>query len=88
VFLIGILAFGIMVGWLAYAIVRWIFHTPDVSWGRTIVVGLAGSFVGGTLLSIIYGEFGLHISGFLGSLFGAIILVLGDQFILPRLRRS
>ena len=83
---IGILAFGIMVGWLAYLVVP---GTEKVSWGRTIVVGLLGSFVGGLIASLIAGDgIALRPSGLIGSLVGAIILVVGDQFLLPRLRRS
>ena len=88
--IIGILCFGVLVGWLAYGIVRLIFDTEKVSWGRTIVVGLLGSFVGGLIGSLIWGD-GIvdwHPSGLIGSIVGAIILVIGDQFILPRLRRS
>jgi len=74
---------------MAYGLVRLLFDTEKVSWGRTIVVGLLGSFVGGLLISLLSGDgISLRISGIIGSLVGAIILVLGDQFILPRLRRS
>ena len=87
--IIGILCFGVLVGWLAYGIVRLIFDTEKVSWGRTIVVGLLGSFVGGLLISLLSGDgLSLRLSGIVGSVVGAIILVIGDQFILPRLRRS
>lgn len=85
--ILGILGFGIIVGWLAYGIVRLIFKTDKVSWGRMIVVGLLGSIVGGLIGSIIWGD-GIvdwHPSGLIGSLIGAIILVIGDQFIVQRL---
>jgi uncharacterized membrane protein YeaQ/YmgE (transglycosylase-associated protein family) len=87
VLIIGILCFGVLVGWLAYGIVRLIFNTEKVSWGRTIAVGLLGSFVGGLLISLIWGDgIEIHPSGLIGSIVGAIILVIGDQFILARLR--
>jgi uncharacterized membrane protein YeaQ/YmgE (transglycosylase-associated protein family) len=86
VLIIGILGFGILVGWLAYLIVP---GTDKVSWGRTIAVGLLGSFVGGLIISLFAGDgISLRPSGLIGSLVGAILLVIGDQFILPKLRRS
>lgn len=84
--ILGILGFGIIVGWLAYLVVP---GTAEVGWGRRIVVGLLGSLVGGLLASLIAGDgLAFRPSGLVGSLVGAIILVIGDQFLVPKLRRS
>lgn len=43
----------------------------------TMALGMAGSFVGGTLASLLFeDEFALNPSGFIGSLVGAIIILL------------
>ena len=38
--ILGIIAFGVVVGWLA----RTILGRHDLSWGKTILYGLIGSF--------------------------------------------
>ena len=70
----AILGFGIIVGFIA----GWITGTE--SWGKRIGYGLLGSFVGGTLASFIAGDgFSLRPSGIIGSIVGAIILMLIDR---------
>lgn len=46
------------------------------SWGELLIAGLAGSFVGGLLLSLLAGD-GLAIqpSGLIGSVAGAVIVL-------------
>jgi uncharacterized membrane protein YeaQ/YmgE (transglycosylase-associated protein family) len=70
----AILGFGIIVGWIA----GWITGTE--SWGKRIGYGLLGSFVGGLLASLIAGD-GLNLrpSGIIGSIVGAVILMLIDR---------
>ena len=54
-------------------------HRPQLArdFGRHLVVGLAGSFVGGTLVSLLAGDgFNLRASGILGSIAGAVLLVI------------
>ena len=83
--ILGIIAFGVIVGWVA----RTILGRHDLSWGRTILFGLIGSFVGGLLASLIAGD-GLKLrpSGLIGSIIGAIIVILIDQLITGRRRAS
>ena len=71
--ILGILVFGLFSGWLAHLILGG--GEPD--WGRLLIVGLAGSFVGGLLASLIAGD-GLDLkpSGLIGSVVGAVILLL------------
>ncbi len=39
------------------------------------VAGIIGSFVGGTLLSLIEGDFDISLSGLIGSVVGAIVVL-------------
>jgi uncharacterized membrane protein YeaQ/YmgE (transglycosylase-associated protein family) len=72
--IIGILVFGIGVGWIASYLVE---GRGSRDFGRHLVVGLAGSFVGGTLVSLLAGDgFNLRASGILGSIAGAVLLVI------------
>ena len=94
--ILGIIAFGVIAGWVA----RTVLGRSDLSWGRTILFGLIGirsfsgeaglfgllgSFVGGLLVSLIAGDgLALRPSGLIGSIVGAIILILVDQMISGR----
>jgi len=81
--ILGIILFGVVVGWVA----RTLLGRSDLSWGRTILFGLIGSFVGGLLFSLLAGD-GLNLrpSGIIGSILGAIIVILVDQLITGRRR--
>jgi uncharacterized membrane protein YeaQ/YmgE (transglycosylase-associated protein family) len=73
VLILGIIAFGVLIGWIA----RTILGRSDLSWGLTILFGLIGSFVGGLLVSLIAGDgLALRPSGIIGSIAGAIIVML------------
>jgi len=75
----AILGFGIIVGFIA----GWITGTED--WGKRILYGLLGSFVGGTLGTLIGSEdFELKPSGLIGSIVGAIVLMLIDRAVTSR----
>ena len=79
--ILGIIAFGVVVGWLA----RTVLGRHDLSWGKTILYGLIGSFVGGLLVSLIAGDgLALRPSGIIGSILGAIVVILIDQVITKR----
>ena len=67
----------IIIGLIAGAIARWIMPGPDpMGWLGTIVLGIVGSLVGGTLLNLLFGG-GLELSaaGILGSILGALIVL-------------
>ena len=83
--ILGIIAFGVLIGWLA----RTVLGRSDLSWGRTILFGILGSFVGGLVVSLISGDgLALRPSGIIGSILGAIALILIDQQITRRRRPS
>ena len=74
----------IIIGLIAGAIARWIMPGPDaMGWLGTIVLGIVGSLVGGTLLNLLFGG-GLDLSaaGILGSILGALIVL----FVWRRMR--
>ena len=67
----------IIIGLIAGAIAHWLMPGPDpMGWLGTIVLGIVGSLVGGTLLNLLFGG-GLELSaaGFLGSILGALIVL-------------
>jgi uncharacterized membrane protein YeaQ/YmgE (transglycosylase-associated protein family) len=80
--LLFLLVFGMAVGWIAQLVVNG-FDTR-VNWPEALITGIAGSFVGGIIASLIFdGELKLRPSGIIGSVVGAILLVL----IVNRVRR-
>jgi uncharacterized membrane protein YeaQ/YmgE (transglycosylase-associated protein family) len=73
VLILAIIAFGMIVGWLAQ-IVLGMGTRPNA---QSLVAGLLGSFVGGLLASLIAGDgLSLQPSGLIGSFVGAIIVLL------------
>ncbi|HRW36069.1 MAG: GlsB/YeaQ/YmgE family stress response membrane protein [Acidimicrobiales bacterium] len=72
--LLGILVFGLGIGWLANVILGNGSHPQD--WGPLLVAGFAGSLVGGLLISLLSGDgLALKPSGILGSIVGAVIVL-------------
>lgn len=71
--ILAILAFGMIVGWLAQ-LVTGQSTRPNA---QSLIAGLVGSLVGGTLASLLSNEdFKLQFSGLIGSFVGAVIVVL------------
>lgn len=67
----------ILVGMLAGAAAQLIFRSRKrpIDWTAAIVVGLIGSFVGGVILSLLFGDgFNIRPSGLIGSIIGAIVV--------------
>lgn len=68
-----ILVIGIAAGWVAELIFS---GGEKVNWTEALVVGLIGSLVGGLLASLINGDgFDIRLSGLIGSIVGAIIVL-------------
>ncbi len=69
------IVFGMVIGFLARAIMP-----GDQKMGlvMTMLLGIAGSFLGGFLGSLVTDRpiFDLHTAGFIGSLIGAIVLLV------------
>ena len=72
--LIAFLIIGLIAGFIARALVP----GPDpMGWLGTMVLGIIGSFVGGTLAALLFGgTMELSASGLIGSIVGAIIVLL------------
>jgi uncharacterized membrane protein YeaQ/YmgE (transglycosylase-associated protein family) len=75
VLILGIIVFGMAIGWIAQLILGK-GRTTSQDWVQAIVAGLVGSFVGGLLISLLFTD-GLRLrpSGIIGSIVGAVIVV-------------
>jgi uncharacterized membrane protein YeaQ/YmgE (transglycosylase-associated protein family) len=73
----GIIAF-LLIGLVAGFIARWLVPGPDpMGWLGTLILGIVGSFVGGTLAALIFGgTLEVSAAGLVGSIIGAIIVLL------------
>ncbi len=69
------IAFGLIVGFVARALVP---GTQSMSAPATVLIGVAGSFVGGLAGNLLAGFPALHVhaAGFIGSILGAIMIVV------------
>ena len=73
---IGIILFGMLGGAAAQLILG--RGGSGINWPLAFGTGIAGSFVGGLLASLLAGDgFNLRPSGIIGSIIGAIIVTLG-----------
>ena len=71
--ILGILGFGMLVGALAQLLLG--RSGSRLDWGMALIAGLAGSFVGGLLFSLLAGDgLALRPSGLIGSIIGALIV--------------
>jgi len=86
VIILAWIVIGLVAGYLANAVVG---KGRGYSPLELLVAGLVGSFVGGTLFSLLLGEgFDLRIGGFIGSTIGAIIVLAVYGPIRARMRPS
>ena len=70
--LLFILVWGMFAGWIAHLLLA---RNEPINWAELLVVGLAGSFVGGLLISLLSGDgLALRPSGIIGSIGGAILV--------------
>ena len=83
--LLFILVWGMFAGWIAHLLLG---RGEPVNWAELLVVGLAGSFVGGLLVSLLSGDgLALRPSGIIGSIVGAVLLLAAWRAIRPAARR-
>ncbi|MGD9528314.1 GlsB/YeaQ/YmgE family stress response membrane protein [Pseudonocardia sp.] len=76
--IIGWIVFGLIAGFIARALVP---GRDDIGLMRTILLGVAGSVVGGLIFGLLtVGLRGFHPAGLIGSVIGAIlVLVIYNQ---------
>lgn len=72
--LIMFLLIGLVAGFIARAIVP----GPDpMGWLGTMVLGIVGSLVGGTLAALLFGgSLEINAAGLIGSILGAIVVLI------------
>ncbi len=72
--LLAFILFGLIVGLVARALMP---GRQSMGFLATTLLGIAGSFVGGLIGSIIYGGpiFELHTAGLIGSIIGALLVM-------------
>lgn len=77
-FLFFLLIIGIIAGFLG----RLLVPGPDpMSFWATVLLGIAGSFLGGFLINLLFNRaLAITPSGILGSVLGAVVLLLIGRF--------
>jgi len=84
-FIIGLLIIGLIAGFVARALVP---GDDSMSVGATIVLGIVGSFLGGFLADALFRsdseDLGFGPAGIIGSIIGAIIVLLVYRMINER----
>ncbi len=77
--IIGLVLFGMLVGAAAQLVLG--KSRKGIDWAMAFVAGLAGSFVGGLLVSLLVGDgLALRPSGLIGSFVGALIVTAAWQW--------
>ncbi len=77
--LLGIILFGMVIGAGAQLLLGG--STRSIDWPMAFGSGLAGSFVGGLLVSLLAGDgLAFRPSGIIGSLVGAVLVTAGWQW--------
>ncbi|MBC3192897.1 GlsB/YeaQ/YmgE family stress response membrane protein [Pseudonocardia sp. C8] len=71
--ILGWIVLGLVAGFIARAVVP---GKDDIGIVMTIVLGIAGSFLGGLVASIFTGWQGFQPSGWIGSIIGAIVVLV------------
>ena len=83
--LLFIMVWGMFAGWVAHLLLA---RNQPINWAELLVVGLAGSLVGGLLVSLLSGDgLALRPSGIVGSTVGAVVLLAAWRAIRPTSRR-
>jgi uncharacterized membrane protein YeaQ/YmgE (transglycosylase-associated protein family) len=73
VLILAIIGLGILAGWLA----QLLLGRGTGNWAEALVAGLIGSFVGGMIISLLFGDgFRIRPSGIIGSILGAIVVLV------------
>ena len=81
-----LIVWGMVSGWAAHVIL----NRGQPNWGELLAAGVAGSFLGGLVISLLMGDgLALRVSGIIGSILGSIVvLALVDRFRIKRKREQ
>ena len=83
--ILAILVLGLAAGWVAHLLVG---H-GEANWTQLFAVGIAGSFVGGLLASLVFGDgLALRPSGLIGSILGATLVLFVVRAVRERPARK
>ena len=81
--ILAIIVVGLVIGILAQMVLGSTWSSADK--GMALVAGIAGSFVGGLLFSLLTGDgIDIAVSGLVGSFVGAVLITAVWQFIRKR----
>jgi len=77
VLIIGMLVWGMAIGWIGQMILGKARKAKDQNWMQALIAGVAGSFLGGAIGSMLMREgFQLRPGGIIGSVLGAVIVLV------------
>ena len=80
--ILAILVLGLAAVWVSNLLVG---RGEKMSWAQLLAIGIAGSFMGGLLGSLIFGDgFAIRPSGLIGSIVGATLVLLAVRAISKR----
>ena len=80
--ILAILVLGLAAGWVSNLLVG---RGEKMSWAQLLAIGIAGSFMGGLLGSLIFGSgFAIRPSGLIGSIVGTTLVLLAVRAISKR----
>lgn len=83
--ILAIIVLGLFAGWVA----QLILGRRQIDWTLALVAGLLGSLIGGMLFSVLFGDgLDLTISGPIGSIIGAIIVIAVVSWVQGTRHRS
>ena len=81
--LLFLLVWGLFAGWIANLILGGGARPDD--WGILLLAGVAGSFIGGLLASLLAGDgLDLQPSGLIGSIVGAVVFLFIARLVAAR----
>jgi uncharacterized membrane protein YeaQ/YmgE (transglycosylase-associated protein family) len=80
--ILAIIVLGLAAGWVAHMLVD---RGGTADWTLLFGVGIAGSFIGGLLSSLIAGDgISFRLSGLIGSIIGATLLLIAVRAVQKR----
>lgn len=79
--ILAIIVVGLAAGWVAHLLVG----RGPANWSQLFLIGIAGSFLGGLVGSLVFGD-GLRLrpSGLIGSIVGATLVMLVVRAVTDR----